>query len=169
MESIIPIHQREDIEMAWLERDRSGNIHVCFRLGERKFKRSLRTKDNRSATASCSRVEENIRLLEMGRLTIPAGANVAAFLLSDGKLIGKPEISESVPLTRLCAEYRASLPADSLEPETLRIAHLQRRELADVEAESFMLRACVQRGILAQRACARRWLEPERALVERPP
>jgi hypothetical protein len=28
--------------MAWLDRDPSGYFHVCFRLGERKFKRSLR-------------------------------------------------------------------------------------------------------------------------------
>jgi integrase len=139
VESIIPIHQCEDFEMAWLERDCSGNIHVCFRLGERKFKRSLRTKDNRSATASRSRVEENIRLLEMGRLTIPAGANVAAFLLSDGKLTGKPEISASVPLARLFAEYRASLPADSLEPETLRIARIHTDHLESVLGPRFMI------------------------------
>jgi len=63
--------------MAWLENDKSGNFHVCFRLGERKFKKSLKTKNERAAGAACARIEDNIRLLEMGRLTIPSGANVA--------------------------------------------------------------------------------------------
>lgn len=125
--------------MAWLEHDRSGNIHVCFRLGERKFKRSLRTKDNRSAAASCSRVEENIRLLEMGRLAIPAGANVAVFLLSDGKLNGRPEASTSVSLACLFSEYRDSLPTDSLEPETLRVARIHTDHIERELGTRFMI------------------------------
>jgi len=35
-------------------------------------------------------VEESIRLVELGRLEIPPDADVASFLLSDGKLNGKP-------------------------------------------------------------------------------
>lgn len=139
VESIIPIHFCEDFEMAWLERDRSGNIHICFRLRERKFKRSLRTKDNRSAAASCSRVEENIRLWEIGRLTIPSGANVATFLLSDGKLAGKPEVSASISLDRLFSEYRDSLPADSLEPETIRIARIHTDHIERELGQRFLI------------------------------
>ena len=67
--------------MAWLDRDPSGNFHICFRLGSRRFKRSLRTKDERRANASCSRLEENIRLVENGRLEFPPGADVTTFLL----------------------------------------------------------------------------------------
>jgi hypothetical protein len=30
--------------MAWIQRDRSDNYHVCFRLGGHKFKRSLKSR-----------------------------------------------------------------------------------------------------------------------------
>jgi integrase len=139
VESIIQIHQCEDFEMAWLEHDRSGNFHLCFRLGERKFKKSLKTKDERSAGAACTRVEENIRLLEMGRLSIPVGANVATFLLSDGKLTDKPEASNSVSLGKLFSEYRDSLPADSLEPETLRVARIHTDHIEGALGQRFMI------------------------------
>jgi integrase len=119
--------------MAWLDRDPSGNFHIGFRLGSRKFKRSLRTKNERSANASCARVEVNIRLIEMGRLERPpSGVDVAAFLLSDGKLSGKLEIPRSPSLADLFSEYRESLPVDSLEPETLRIASIHLRHVERV-------------------------------------
>lgn len=116
--------------MAWLDRDPSGHFHVCFRLGERKFKRSLRTKNERTANGSCLRLEENVRLVESGRLEIPPGADIPAFLLSDGKLSGRPEIPKSTTLGKLFIEYRDSLPVDSLEENTLRVAkiHMQHFE-----------------------------------------
>ncbi len=125
--------------MAWLENDKSGNFHVCFRLGERKFKKSLKTKNERAAGAACARIEDNIRLLEMGRLTIPSGANVASYLLSDGKLTGQPETPNSVSLGKLFAEYRESLPVDSLEPETLRVARIHTGHIERVLGSRFLL------------------------------
>lgn len=52
--------------MAWLEQEASGNFHIAFRLGSKKFKRSLRTKDEREAEARRLRLEENYRLVESG-------------------------------------------------------------------------------------------------------
>ena len=69
--------------MAWLELEASGQYHVAFRLGKRKFKRSLPTANQSDAEAACVRVEENLRLVERGRLDIPANADIATFLLSD--------------------------------------------------------------------------------------
>ena len=66
--------------MAWLECERSGYYHVAFRLFDEKFKRSLRTKDRREAEARRSRLEENVRFVECGRLTIPTGTDPVAFL-----------------------------------------------------------------------------------------
>lgn len=127
--------------MAWLEQDHSGNIHVCFRLGKRKFKfkKSLKTKSERTAGSACARIEENIRLLEMGRLTIPSGANVASYLLSDGKLTGPPETPNSISLGKLFSEYRESLPIDSLEPETLRVARIHTDHIEQVLGARFLL------------------------------
>lgn len=110
--------------MAWLDKDPSGFFHVCFRLGDRKFKRSLRTKSDRQANAACLRLEENVRLVELGRLELPSGTDIPAFLLTDGRLNGKPEIPKAVSLSKLFSEYRDSLPADSVEAETLRVAKI---------------------------------------------
>jgi len=74
--------------MSWLEQDKSKSFHVRFRLGGTKFRRSLRTKSRSKAESRLHRLDENIRLVESGRLQIPGGADVATFLLSDGKLNG---------------------------------------------------------------------------------
>ncbi len=50
------------------------------------------------------------------------------------------------------------------EAETMRIQQLRDAEMTDAQAESFMLRACLQRGIVAQRQLPlvfREWHEPE--------
>ena len=78
--------------MAWLEQHpTAGTFQIVFRLGEAKFKRSLKTDDPREAAGRLARVEENIRLVESGRLVLPEHADPASFLLSDGKLNGKPQ------------------------------------------------------------------------------
>jgi len=72
--------------MAWLEVAPSGHYQIAFRFGDRKFKKSLRTASKHDAQSACLRIEENIRLVEQGRMTIPSDANVATFLLSDGRV-----------------------------------------------------------------------------------
>ena len=47
-----------------------------------------------AAKSALVRLEETMDLLERGRLELPEGADIAAFLLSDGKLAKKP-----VPMT----------------------------------------------------------------------
>ena len=50
------------------------------------------------------------------------------------------------------------------EAETARIARMQELEMTDAQAESLMLRACVDRGIVSQRHLPlvyRQWHEPE--------
>ena len=99
--------------MAWLQADPSGNYHVSFRFGGRKFKRSLRTKDGANAEGRRLRLEENIRLVESGRLAIPSEADVPTFLLSDGKLNSKVVIA--TPLT-LGFDQRCKCNAKPTEP-----------------------------------------------------
>jgi len=78
--------------MAWLQQYASGHFHVSFRLAGRKFKRSLDTKSESVARAMAGRIEENIKLVERGILTMPPGADIPTFLLSDGKMAGPVEI-----------------------------------------------------------------------------
>ena len=49
--------------MAWLEREPSGHFHVRFRIGTRKFKRSLKTKSESAAETRRVRLEGVLGLL----------------------------------------------------------------------------------------------------------
>jgi len=117
--------------MASLEQ-RSGRYRVVFRYSGRKFSKSLRTKDETTAKASLARLEDNLGRLELGTLALPKGADVAAFLISDGHVYGKPK---NLPIIRtlkqLSDAYLASIPIGSLEESTfvgmrVHIRHLKR-------------------------------------------
>lgn len=118
--------------MAWLEQNSAGMYHLVFRLGGERFRRSLRTGDEREAQTRLVRVEENIRLVESGRLTLPEQGDVTSFLLSDGKLNGKPKAAPRLRLGDLVVRYRAALPSDALEPESLRITELHMRHFVRI-------------------------------------
>jgi integrase len=77
--------------MAWLELAPSGVYKVAFRFADRKVKRSLDTDNPQLAEQTRLRLEDNLRLVEQGRLDVPEGVDLAEFLLYDGKL--KPATS----------------------------------------------------------------------------
>jgi len=105
--------------MASLEQQkRGGNYRVIFWFDGKKFSRTLKTSDDQEANAAVQRIEENIRLVERGRLEIPPDADVMAFLLSDGKLGKKPTLQKSVTLDELLTGYKDQLPRDSIEANT---------------------------------------------------
>ena len=93
--------------MAWLEEDpKYGTFKVGFRFGGRRYKRRLDTRDRAEADRIAARLEENIKLVERGRLALPEGADVPTFFLSDGKLAAPPKAPEVVTLDDLVAGYR---------------------------------------------------------------
>src|SRR6266404_9332117 len=105
--------------MAFLQFDEaSGRYRIRFNFGGQEFKRSLKTKDRKVALGLQARVEETVRLLEQGRLGIPAGADPAAFILSDGKLNQKPVAQRLLTLAGLFAAYREQLPVGVKEEST---------------------------------------------------
>lgn len=53
--------------MASLER-RNGSFRIVFRYAGRKFGRSLKTANEKAATACLARLEDNLRRLELGTL-----------------------------------------------------------------------------------------------------
>ena len=59
--------------MAWLEK-RAERYRINDRFGGVEQQVSLRTEDRKEADACLHRFEENLRLVERGRLEIPAGA-----------------------------------------------------------------------------------------------
>jgi hypothetical protein len=120
--------------MAWLEEHpTSGHFKICFRWGGRKLKKTVKITGRSKAEAALARFEENLGLLERGRLELPEGADVGTFLLSDGKLTGKPVAAPSKPLT--LAELRdayvevhsnGALEANSLYTIGIHLRHLAR-------------------------------------------
>ena len=70
--------------MPWLEK-RGEKYRVKFRYAGRNHQVALGTADPGRAERDLARLEENLLLLERGRLELPDGADVGRFLLSDGK------------------------------------------------------------------------------------
>lgn len=124
--------------MAWLQQDPSGNYHVSFRFGGRKFKRSLKTKRQRIADSKKLRLEENIALVTSGRLELPNGIDVPTFLLSDGKLKGSIAI-QRVPLREIFEAFFSTLPENAVEPGTLKMMQIHRRHLERILGPRFDL------------------------------
>ncbi len=65
---------------------RSDRFRIVFRIGGRKLHASLKTTDRKEAEGCLARLEENLRLVERGRLIPPPDADIPTFLLSDGKI-----------------------------------------------------------------------------------
>ncbi|MEO2034379.1 MAG: site-specific integrase [Planctomycetaceae bacterium] len=114
--------------MAGLE-IRNGRYNIIVRFGGRRFVRSLRTVDEDEAFTRKVRLEENIRLVESGRLEIPAGADVITFLLSDGKLSEKPVANATLTLSALFTKFFEAIPEGNLEDSTLSGMQRHRRHL----------------------------------------
>lgn len=114
--------------MASLE-NRNGSYRVVFRYAGRKFSRSLETSHLIEARASVARLEDNLRRLELGLLLLPEGVDLAAFLLSDGRIVSKPRVSGIQTLEELLHCYFAQVPAGSLEESTLYGMHIHANHL----------------------------------------
>jgi len=77
------------------------------------------------------RIEENLILLERGKLDPPADGNLALFLLSDGKINHKPKVEPSLSLTMFFRRYRDEFTKGAKEANThytekIHMDHLER-------------------------------------------
>ena len=114
--------------MPWLEK-RAGVYRISFRHGGRIIGRALKTSDRREAEGCLGRFEENLRLLDRGRLEVPDDADLVSFLMSDGKLNGKPTIDKALTLKDLFDRYRESLPSGAKESNTTYTEGIHRKHL----------------------------------------
>lgn len=126
--------------MASLHRDdKSPNYSIRFRYQGRNINRSLGTRDKRKASGIRSRVEETIRLIERGRIEIPANVDPIEFILADGQIpengpettTKKAKELKAVGLSKFFAVYREQLPEgrkeeSTLEGERIHLKHLKR-------------------------------------------
>lgn len=77
------------------------------------------------------RIDDNLRRLELGLLTLPDEADPIVFLLSDGRVAESPRASVVRSLRDLFDRYLESIPDETLEQATIsgmkiHIAHLYR-------------------------------------------
>ena len=84
--------------MASLE-NRTGYFNAVFRFGGKKYTRSLHTDEEQEAQRLLANLEQTIRDIKSGRITLPPDADIPTFLLSDGNLSNTPvshidEVSE---------------------------------------------------------------------------
>lgn len=125
----------EVLLMAWLEQHpSSGHFKICFRWGGKKRRKSLPVTDPKAAQAILLRFEENVALLERGRLELPASGDIMTFLLSDGKLASSPKATSVQPKTLreivdryLAALGNGSVEANSLETFRMHLNHVLRK------------------------------------------
>ncbi len=117
--------------MASLEK-RGTAYRVVFRYGGRKYNRSLRTGSEKAAQAALARLEDNLHRVAMGTLVPPDDADLALFLLSDGRVARQAPRSDIQSLSQLFDAYRANLANDSVEPSTLRAVDVAIRHLTRI-------------------------------------
>ncbi|QDV48431.1 site-specific integrase [Gimesia fumaroli] len=120
--------------MASLE-NRTGYFNVVFRFGGKKYTRSLHTDDESEANRLLANLEQTVRDVKSGRISLPPDADIPTFLLSDGKLT-TPHVSDSdsisetrLSLHELFESFFVSLPDDSLEESTISLIKTHRNNL----------------------------------------
>jgi integrase len=95
----------------------------------------LGTDDPEDAESLCTRVEHRLRLLARGDLSLPEGARIETWLLSDGKLsqpIVQPASDGPKTLHDLFEHYFTSLPPGANEKSTLGSMQTHRKHLEDI-------------------------------------
>lgn len=144
---------------------RGDTYHIFFRFGGRKYRRSLKTTNRKEARGWKANVEETIRDIKRGKLDPPPeGADVAAYIISSGKLtedlssIEPPPERHTPTLNELFEEYFDLLPDGSREESTLAGMRIHQRQLARILGEEMDVAKVTIADL--QRFIARRAKEP---------
>lgn len=147
--------------MAWLERDaRTGFYKVGFRLGGRKLKKSVQTGSLNEAKEALGIVEQTLRAIERGWVTIPFGIDAGDFLLSGGRLTAALQLPNTLKLSALFDAYFSCLPEGNLEHSTISGMRQHERQLYRILGKSLDVRQLTTADL--QRYIEKRSKEPGR-------
>ena len=124
--------------MAWLDK-RGQNYRLVFQVGGQIFKRSLGTSDRREAEGLVALVERRIKMVGKGELTVPEDIDLPTFLVTDGKAKKTPTVKAALTLAVTIERYLVSIPAGSLEGNTLDTLRIQLRHLRRLLGDNFRL------------------------------
>jgi hypothetical protein len=117
--------------MASLEKRYDGRYRIVFCWqGERRY-HSLGKLPERGARSCRDRLEESLRFVDRGLLEVPPDADLGRFLVSGGKLNGKPALKAPLTVGELLKRYRTEHPdgvkeSSTRSTESIHIAHLLR-------------------------------------------
>jgi len=117
--------------MAWLER-RGENYRIKFRYGGKNYQHALKTGSQREAEALLGRLEDNLILMERGKLEPPRDGELGLFLLSDGKINAKPKVEESLSLAEVFRRYKEKFTAGAKEANTRYTEKIHMKHLEDL-------------------------------------
>jgi len=144
----------ENRDMASLEQ-RGTSFRVVFRYAGQKYSRSLRTRNEKAANASLARLEDNLRRVQLGTLVPPDDVDLAAFLVSDGRISLNRRRADIRTLQKLFDAYRDSLPNGSVEDNTLDSMNIHIKHVTRILGDGFRIRSLQQadlQGYVEQRS-----------------
>ncbi len=144
--------------MAFLE-ERNGRFRIAFRHLGKLYRHGLGTAGRVEAESCLARVEENLRLLDRGRLELPDGADLGLFLISDGKVTARAKPVERLTLDTLRTDFLAG-QAVNLEANTLATSGIHFRHLIATLGATFDVRSLALQDL--ERHIARRSQMPGR-------
>lgn len=137
--------------------------YASFRFGGSQFLPSLKTKSEREAERSRARIEETIRLLNTGRLSLPLDAKsrpqVVQFIVSGGAITELPRLSKNADLQAVLAEYfdtyTIGKEPSTVEGEQIHANHLKRvigattvfAEISTDLLQSYAAKRCKEKGL----------------------
>jgi integrase len=124
--------------MAWHECI-NGNYVLCFRIGDKRFRRSLDTTSKAVADEDVQQVELNLAKLKRGYVTIPKGADVVTFLLSNGQASQPFAVPDQITVKALFDKYYKALPKGSLEESTIATIDVHRKWLESYFGKSALV------------------------------
>jgi integrase len=114
--------------MAWLYQDPdSHNFKICFRFRGRAHKKSIKTSDPMEANIILGGVNRTLFRLEQHLLELPPGADILAFVMSDGKPADIPAIVKPITLQELIDRYVAACSIGAMEDNSLATVKLHLR------------------------------------------
>lgn len=117
--------------MSSLQKDPSGNFHICFRFQGKRFKRSLKTKLEKKAAAALAKLDERLWLISGGHLNVPENVELAQFLIFGEVRLpsSKSPSPKSLSLEKLFDEYFITAKNGSLDQSTIGTLNIHRRHL----------------------------------------
>ncbi len=113
--------------------EQHGNLfHVAFRIGDRRFKKTLKSTDRRAADALAQRIDER-------HITLPEGVDLVAYLFSDGRRdqVATPEKGVGRTLGSLVDEYLVAVSNGSMEANTLLTLRIHLNHIQKVLGKAF--------------------------------